>query len=204
MAIGHDRIIPAARLCPVLRSLLHHRIVPPLLAIAPHFAPDAPFLDGPPRWGPGAPEAPETCYGASLKLMSVPRQKPRHKPHHPRQHFGYCRRLRRGSADADGTWKSSHGLVGCETTARTTAAPHYVKNKFRAVGASRAQTRAGRSSGRAAHFARGRFSNGRPAPHSQLAEPLAERQRSRSASAVALRACDSRPASSRAPDHPAH
>ena len=30
--------------------------------------------------------------------------------------------------------------------------------------------------------ARGRFSNGRPAPHSQLAEPLAERQRSRSAS----------------------
>ena len=65
-------------------------------------------------------------------------------------------------------------------------------NKFR--GSSRSRPDSGWALlGARRNFARGRFSNGRPAPRSQVANELAERQRSRSASGVALRGGDSWP-----------
>ena len=82
----------------------------------------------------------------SIKLMSLPRQKPRHKPHHPRQHFCSAQttaRQRRRGRDVE--IKSRPRRI--ETTARTTAKPLEQTN-FE-LASSRAQTRAGRSSGHA-------------------------------------------------------
>ena len=85
------------------------------------------------------------------------------------------------------------------------ASPHYVKNQvlLRSRNLSRpdscwALLRA------CLNFARSHFLYGRPAAQNQLAETLAKWQRSHSQWPNALRRANSRPASSRAPDHPVH
>ena len=109
------------------------------------------------------------------QLICPPRQKPRQKLSAPRPHP--C------------SAPSTAGVAPAHNSSRGCARTDYCAKYWRASRAnkSRASSRSRPDSGWALlaarpNFARGRFSNGRPALRSQLSEALAERQRSRSAS----------------------
>ena len=105
--------------------------------------------------------------------------------------FRYCRNY--GAAAPTRTGRGNQVTASSDRN----YCPNYCEasraNKFRASSRSRPDS-GWALLGAQRNFARGRFLNGRPAPPSQVAQELAERQRSRSQWLDALRRANSRPA----------